>query len=73
MAIQIAPKVAVAPAREPKSNEPAKGSGKKSGRPAQGKQLISLRLDRAVIEKFRATGPGWQTRINEALRSHPIL
>ena len=33
------------------------------------KQLISLRLDRAVIEAFKASGPGWQRRINEALRS----
>ena len=32
------------------------------------KQQISLRLDRDVIERFRAGGPGWQTRINEALR-----
>jgi uncharacterized protein (DUF4415 family) len=33
------------------------------------KKLISLRLDRDVIEHFRAQGRGWQTRINEALRS----
>jgi uncharacterized protein (DUF4415 family) len=32
------------------------------------KQLISLRLDRDVIAHFRARGPGWQRRINEALR-----
>ena len=32
------------------------------------KKLVSLRLDKDVIEKFKATGPGWQTRINEALR-----
>lgn len=32
------------------------------------KQLVSLRLDREVIERFKATGPGWQARINEALR-----
>jgi uncharacterized protein (DUF4415 family) len=40
------------------------------GRPPSNdrKQLISLRLDQDVIEKFRATGPGWQTRINDALR-----
>lgn len=33
------------------------------------KQLISLRLDRVVIESFRAGGPGWQRRMNEALKS----
>jgi uncharacterized protein (DUF4415 family) len=32
------------------------------------KQQITLRLDRDVIERFRATGPGWQSRINDALR-----
>ncbi|WP_279356635.1 BrnA antitoxin family protein [Methylobacterium indicum] len=32
------------------------------------KQLVSLRLDQDVVERFKATGPGWQTRINEALR-----
>jgi uncharacterized protein (DUF4415 family) len=33
---------------------------------------VSLRLDRDVIEKFKATGPGWQSRINEALRRATI-
>ena len=32
------------------------------------KQLISLRLDRTVVEHFKAQGPGWQTRINDVLR-----
>jgi uncharacterized protein (DUF4415 family) len=32
------------------------------------KQAIKLRLDQAVIERFKAGGPGWQSRINEALR-----
>ena len=41
------------------------------GRPpsADPKVPVSLRLDREVVEKFRATGPGWQSRINEALRN----
>jgi uncharacterized protein (DUF4415 family) len=41
------------------------------GRPpdgAEAKKQVTLRLDADVLEKFRATGPGWQTRINEALR-----
>jgi uncharacterized protein (DUF4415 family) len=33
------------------------------------KQLISLRLDRTVIDAFKASGPGWQRRVNEALKS----
>lgn len=29
---------------------------------------VSLRLDADVVEKFKATGPGWQSRMNSALR-----
>jgi uncharacterized protein (DUF4415 family) len=32
------------------------------------KQLVSLRLDRIVLERLRAQGPGWQSRVNELLR-----
>lgn len=32
------------------------------------KKLVSLRLDPEVIERFRAMGPGWQARMNDALR-----
>ena len=32
------------------------------------KQAIKLRIDPDVVEHFRATGPGRQTRMNEALR-----
>jgi uncharacterized protein (DUF4415 family) len=40
------------------------------GRPAiaNPRKQISLRLDGDVIEKFKSTGKGWQSRINEALR-----
>ena len=33
------------------------------------KELISLRLDRDVLTALRATGLGWQTRANDALRA----
>ena len=33
---------------------------------------ISLRLDADVIEKFKATGKGWQSRINDALRKAEV-
>ena len=33
------------------------------------KELISLRVDRDVVAAYRATGSGWQTRANEALRT----
>ena len=44
------------------------------GRPksAAPKKQISIRLDPEVIEKFRATGPGWQSRINEILKAAKV-
>jgi uncharacterized protein (DUF4415 family) len=45
----------------------------KGGRPVgSNKELVSLRLDREILERFRATGPGWQTRINEVLRKAKV-
>jgi uncharacterized protein (DUF4415 family) len=32
------------------------------------KELVSLRIDRDILDHFHAAGPGWQDRINEALR-----
>ncbi len=32
------------------------------------KEQVTLRLDTEILEQFRATGNGWQTRINDALR-----
>jgi uncharacterized protein (DUF4415 family) len=32
------------------------------------KETVSLRLDKDVLEKFQEDGPGWQDRINAALR-----
>jgi uncharacterized protein (DUF4415 family) len=32
------------------------------------KELVSLRIDQDVLEHFQADGPGWQDRINDALR-----
>ena len=39
------------------------------GRPASlnPRRLISLRLPADVIERWRATGPGWQTRMADRL------
>ena len=33
------------------------------------KAQVTLRLDVEVLEQFKASGDGWQTRINEALKS----
>ncbi len=43
---------------------------KLAGRPKSEtpKQAISIRLDAEVVARFRATGDGWQSRMNEALR-----
>lgn len=32
------------------------------------KETVALRIDRDVLDHFQADGPGWQDRINEALR-----
>jgi uncharacterized protein (DUF4415 family) len=32
------------------------------------KKQVTLRLDADVVEKYRASGKGWQSRINEDLR-----
>lgn len=32
------------------------------------KQQVALRLDRDLVEALRATGAGWQGRVNEMLR-----
>jgi uncharacterized protein (DUF4415 family) len=32
------------------------------------KEQVSLRIDQDVLEHFREGGPGWQDRINDALR-----
>lgn len=46
----------------------------KGGRPrsANPRQLISLRLPPEVVARWRATGPGWQTRMAERLAKAPV-
>ncbi|WP_267393880.1 MULTISPECIES: BrnA antitoxin family protein [unclassified Sphingomonas] len=36
------------------------------------KQQVTLRLDPEVLAKFRATGRGWQARINAALKAAQV-
>lgn len=47
---------------------------KKGGRPKSEnpRQMISLRLPPDVIERWKATGPGWQTRMAEKLAKGPL-
>jgi uncharacterized protein (DUF4415 family) len=51
------------------SGSDSNSSKRRRGRPRieRPKVRVSLRLDRGVLEGFRADGPGWQTRINAAL------
>lgn len=57
------------------SGETASGMGagikRRRGRPRleNPKQAVSLRLEPDVLEKFRATGPGWQRRMNDVLKA----
>ena len=43
---------------------------RRGGRPkkAAPKQAVNVRLDPDVLARFRADGPGWQSRINATLR-----
>ncbi|MES3098988.1 BrnA antitoxin family protein [Sphingomonas faeni] len=45
-----------------------KSRGRPKGSVTSGKSLVFLRLDNDVLERFRASGPGWQSRMNETLR-----
>jgi uncharacterized protein (DUF4415 family) len=47
---------------------------RKGGRPRSPnpRRLISLRLPADVIERWRATGPGWQTRMADRLAKGPV-
>ncbi|MFL9922132.1 BrnA antitoxin family protein [Paraburkholderia fungorum] len=53
-------------------------SAKRFGRPPKEnpKEQVSVRYDADVIAAFRSTGDGWQTRMNDALRTylaeHPL-
>lgn len=42
----------------------------KRGRPPleRPKKMVSLRMDQDVIDALQASGPGWQTRVNAALK-----
>ncbi|MDP3661151.1 BrnA antitoxin family protein [Phenylobacterium sp.] len=58
------------PAREVMSKA-TQASFKARGRPksVEPKVAISLRVDAAVVDAYKATGAGWQTRMNEALKA----
>lgn len=49
------------------TTKPAEAAPKSTVIPS-GKETVSLRLDRDVLAAFQDDGPGWQDRINAALR-----
>lgn len=51
----------------------ARAKVNKGGRPVSTnpRKLLSLRLPADVIERWKATGPGWQTRMAERLSKVP--
>ena len=67
---KIARSIAADPDAAPDLSTPVAGIVRRLGRPpkAERKVSITLRLDRDVIERFKSTGRGWQTRINAALK-----
>jgi uncharacterized protein (DUF4415 family) len=61
---QAAPKPVLLASPQPKLRHA--GGRPKSANP---KELLTIRLDPNVIAKFKATGPGWQSRINDVLKA----
>ena len=52
------------------ANQNENGAPARRGRPKldSPKRQLNLRIDADVVDKFKSDGPGWQSRINEALR-----
>ena len=50
------------------TSKPVEATPAKPLAPPSGKEMVTLRLDRAVLEHFQEDGPGWQDRINAVLR-----
>lgn len=48
--------------------KPAPALPPKTAAPPGAKETVSLRIDRDVLDFFQEGGPGWQERINAALR-----
>ena len=51
------------------TSKPAEAVAPRTVTPPSGKEMVSIRLDRAVLAHFQDDGPGWQERINAALRA----
>ncbi len=49
--------------------KPAAVAGQATAPVPGAREMVTLRLDRAVLEHFQKDGPGWQDRINAALKA----
>ncbi|MDB5562253.1 MAG: hypothetical protein JWN11_1671 [Hyphomicrobiales bacterium] len=47
--------------------EPQGKASPNAGAVPTAKELVSLRIDRDILEYFQEDGPGWQDRMNDAL------
>jgi uncharacterized protein (DUF4415 family) len=56
------------PAAEVLSPSLRKKLGVRGRQKAPTKERITIRLSREVVERFRESGDGWQTRVDAALR-----
>jgi len=67
--IQQAKRGEFAAVHTPKMIQGYRARGRPAGTRKTGtKQAVTVRYSPDVLEAFRATGPGWQARMNDALR-----
>jgi uncharacterized protein (DUF4415 family) len=62
------PRAAAEQAFKAVTAKPAPELPPKPTTPPGAKETVSLRIDRDVLDFFQEDGPGWQERINAALR-----
>lgn len=53
----------------PKPTAPPQQATPRPAAPPGAREVVSLRLDSAVLAHFQKDGPGWQDRINAALKA----
>lgn len=52
------------------SRHPAAIRRRRGKQKAPTKQMVSIRLDPSVLDAYRATGKGWQSRMHQTLAEH---
>jgi uncharacterized protein (DUF4415 family) len=62
------PRTAAEKAFKAATTKPVEAPPKAPLSPPGVKEMVSLRIDRDVLDFFQEAGPGWQDRINAALR-----